>query len=319
MKDQHELVSALINMAAELGRTPTRDEFYAQVKGASWAVQKWYARQYNTLVLACGLDLSPNQVKKIKLTNEIFKKDIQQTLIDYLPKPYLRSKNYPEILIIGDLHFPFVHQKCLEAIYEFAKAHPEIKYIIQIGDIYDMFSGGKFPRSHNIYMPIEEERLARAMAEKMWKKLQEILPNATCIQILGNHDIRPIKRSLEVMPSAEHMIEYYLHNKLLTFNNVKTITDPRESYELCEIEFIHGYLGGIGRHRDSFLANVVHGHTHTGGVAYRQVKNKILWELDCGYVGDPMSKGLSYTPSKYVKWTLGWGFIDKHGPRFIPY
>jgi len=314
--DQHQLINEIRNLAIELGRSPTRTEFYDFNIKCKYAVEKFYNGRYNDLLLAAGLELN----KKVKITNEIFKKDIHRQLENFVPKPYQRSRKYPKILIIGDLHFPFVHHKCLEEIYNFAK-QPETKpeFIIQIGDIYDMYSHAKFPRSHNIYTPQEEEKVARGMAEKMWKKLQELVPDAKCIQILGNHDIRPLKRTLEVQPSAEHMIEYYLYNKLLKFDNVHTITDPRESYELCEIDFIHGYLSGIGKHRDDFLANVVHGHTHRGGMDCRQIKNKILWELDVGYCGDPTSKGLSYTPSKYVKWTLGWGYIDENGPRFIPY
>jgi hypothetical protein len=59
------------------------------------------------------------------------------------------------------------------------------------------------------------------------------------------------------------------------------------------------------------------GHSHVGGVAYRSIQGKVLFELNAGLLGDPEAKGLSYTPQKLTRWTLGWGFIDQLGPRFI--
>jgi hypothetical protein len=105
----------------------------------------------------------------------------------------------------------------------------------------------------------------------------------------------------------------------MTFEGVKTLHDPREELKLPgNVDVIHGYLGRLGDHRNYTLTNVVHGHTHTGGVVFRQVAGRVLWELDCGLAGDMESKALSYTPQKSTKHTLGWGFLDEYGPRFIP-
>ena len=85
-----------------------------------------------------------------------------------------------------------------------------------------------------------------------------------------------------------------------------------------EVAVIHGYKSQIGQHRDALMYNVVAGHLHRGGVAFRSIRGRTLWELNCGLAGDPESKGLSYTPSRITDWTLGWGFLDLYGPRFIP-
>jgi hypothetical protein len=42
-----------------------------------------------------------------------------------------------------------------------------------------------------------------------------------------------------------------------------------------------------------------------------------VYELNAGYLGDPHAKALSYTASKLIDWTHGFGFIDEFGPRFI--
>lgn len=313
--DQHNLVSSLITLANELNRTPTRDEFYAQVKGAAWAVAKYYGRQYTNLVLASGLELSNKN--KFVATNEVFRKDINEHLEQYQPKQINRSVQYPKILIVGDVHFPFHHQKCLDAIHEFAKEN-QPEYIIQIGDLYDCYSAAKFPKSSNIFTPKEEEKLAKSQAEKMWSKFKTDCPQAKLIQILGNHDVRPLKRMIESLPQMEHWVEKYFE-ELMKFDGVETLLNAREEYKIKDIFFTHGYASRLGDHRDQYLNNLVVGHSHTGGVAFRQIQGKTLWELNVGYVADQFSKGLSYTPTRTVKWTLGWGFISKYGPQFIPY
>ena len=67
------------------------------------------------------------------------------------------------------------------------------------------------------------------------------------------------------------------------------------------------------------MMNSVVGHSHLGGTVFLPFKDNILWELNCGYIGDPESLALSYTAQKKVsKWTLGYGVIDDVGPRFNP-
>ena len=70
--------------------------------------------------------------------------------------------------------------------------------------------------------------------------------------------------------------------------------------------------------REHNLKNTVVGHSHLGGVVYRNTFNGIIWELNAGFCGDTESKALSYTPQRLTKWTKGFGFIDALGPRFIP-
>lgn len=314
--DQHTLIKQLVDLAIELGRTPTKLEFYDMIKGAKHSLRKFYGERYNDLVLASGLKINSSQWKT-QGGNEIFKKDIGEHLRSYQPKIIERSKKYPKILIIGDLHFPFVNQDALDAAHQFSKeAQPD--YIVQLGDLYDMYSHAKFPRSHNLFTPKEEEYKARAMAEKMWKRFKLDCPEAKLIQCVGNHDVRPIKRTMEAVPSIEHWLEKYFQ-EIMSFPGVHSVLDSREEFRIEDIIFIHGYASGIGRHRDHFNNNVCVGHTHVGGVSFRQQQQKVIWELNVGYLADQFAKGLSYTPTRSVKWTLGIGFIDNFGPRFVPY
>jgi hypothetical protein len=107
--------------------------------------------------------------------------------------------------------------------------------------------------------------------------------------------------------------------QIKTFNIYFNKLSVGGKYFIEDIAFHHGYRSQLGSHRDYMHMNFVGGHTHRGGVVFRNIKNETLWELNCGLAGDPTSKGLSYTSQKMNDWTLGFGAIDEYGPRFISY
>ena len=82
-----------------------------------------------------------------KIDNTIFNKEIE-TQVENFDHKIKHKQIFEKTVIIGDTHFPFVHKPSLEKSISFIKEF-QPKYIIQIGDLYDMLSHGKFPRSHN--------------------------------------------------------------------------------------------------------------------------------------------------------------------------
>lgn len=315
--DKHEVIVALKDLALELGRTPKRSEFISRISNGQMKIENLFG-SYITLVTAAGLESSQEQRTRNKrgLTNAIFIKDIDSVIEQYEPREPEKKIVYAPTLIIPDTHFPFVNNRLLEKIYRFTEKHAPQR-IIQVGDLYDMYAHSKFPRSQNIYMPKQEEELGRSGAEEMWKTLKSYAPNAECVQLKGNHDIRPLRRTLESMPSLEHFVEEYL-NKIMRFDGVTLIEDHRQEYYFDDVEVIHGYRSNLGAHRDFALMNAICGHMHVGGVVFRRIKNKTLFELNCGLAGAPESKVFGYTPQKISTGTPGVGWLDEYGPRFIP-
>lgn len=307
--DQHQLICELKDHAIELGRTPTRDEFVKRIKQRQVLDE---LGGYAVLCQAAGLD-GAGRVRK--LTSAIFERHVAEVIAQHEPIAPIPQANYTKTLCIGDTHFPFVSQRVLDFIYEWAEKNKP-RRIVQIGDLYDMYCASKFPRSQNVYSPEEEETLARHGAETMWSTLRRICPEAECVQLKGNHDIRPLKRTLESAPSLEHVIAKHLDH-LMTFDGVKLIVDPRQEYIVDGIQFIHGYRSKLGDHRDYTLMHTVCGHSHVGGVTFKRLRGQTLWELNCGYAGDPESKALGYTPQRLTHWTHGLGAIDELGPRFV--
>jgi predicted phosphodiesterase len=312
--DQFQMIQELQALAIDLGRTPTRDEYVAKLGRYNELISNTFG-SYSTFCAAAGLENVKPGPRKIN--QEVFRRDIFSFLPNQKPAKLPVKEPFETTLFIGDTHFPFVDQDVLNQIYAFSEKYkPQI--IVQLGDLYDAYSHAKFPRSHNVFTPRDETRMAREMAEEFWRKLQASSPSSKCFQIVGNHDVRPMKKILEVYPEAEDWITERLKS-LLTFEGVQTFYDPREELKLPgNIKVFHGYRTQVGSHRDFTLSNVVCGHSHVGGVVFRQVRDEILWELNAGYCGDPNSKGLSYTSQKTIVWTKGWGWVDEYGPRFIP-
>lgn len=315
MQDLHELVRMVKDLHRELGRPPLRLEL--ESSGAKkHSVQ---SHGYENILSMAGLEpltkSEQHQIKKVpKITSDIFLRDINQQIENHSISVPIKENNFPKILCWPDSHYPFVNKEAEAKMIQFA-AENQPDYIIQIGDLLDCYAASKFPRSQNIYTPKEEEALGIGMAKKAWAELREKCPKAKCYQLMGNHDVRMLKRTLESLPIAEHWIEKYF-KELFSFEGVETIFDTREEIEVGGILFTHGFLGS-GSHKDYYLKNVIHGHDHKLYVQYRRIHGQNIFEMSCGFIGDVEAKALSYTPSKLANFQLGFGWVDQWGPRTI--
>lgn len=311
--DSHELVSDLKRVAIELGRTPKRDEYISQGRFTKHDIDKTFGG-YAALIHAAGLDAPRVSAKKIDRT--IFERDLESHLEAYNPLECAPFGPFKTMAVISDIHWPFANKAVLKKFIQYvATEKPE--YVIIDGDAWDFYSHSKYPRSHNIFTPKQEEEISRRENELFWKEIKKAHPKAKCFQLLGNHDVRPMRRVLETYPEAEEWIQEKL-TKLFSFDGVKTVMDSREELIVGDVLVFHGYLSKLGAHRDYTQMSTINGHTHKGGVVFKQIKGKVLFELNCGVAGDPHSKGLTYTPQRITIWTPGFGVVTKYGPQFIP-
>jgi len=230
------------------------------------------------------------------------------------PKPALEiTPKRRTVIAIGDIHFPFEHEPTLAAILNTVKdAQPDV--IIQMGDLYDLYSSSKYPRSHNIMTPREERLLGRAKAEAFWGQIRKISPKSTCYQLFGNHDLRVFKRTLESIPAAEDEIWESLVRHMC-FDGVKLCKDFRQPLIIDGVAYEHGALKHGTHFLDNGMSTVV-AHTHVGGTVHKGN----IWELNVGWAGDNQAQVFDYVRSKLVakKTTHGVGIVDHLGPRFVP-
>lgn len=314
MLDKHDLISKLKDLAIDIGRTPTRDEFRKSGPGIETAIEGHFDN-YAMLVQAAGLD--PVVRKKKPLNNSIFEVDVQRHVERYNSQPLIPAKpEYPHAAIISDIHFPFHSQKVLDRFFRYV-GDEKPEHVIIAGDVWDLYSHAKFPRSHNVFTPKDEETLAKNLTIRFWEEIKRLHPQANCHLLLGNHDVRPLKRTMEVQPYIEHWIQEKMA-QLFSFEGVNTILDPRQELYLNDETIVHhGYRSKLGDHRDYALMNAIVGHTHRPGVVWRKIRGSQVFELNCGLAGDPNAKGLTYTSQKIVDWVNAFGVLEPDGPRNI--
>lgn len=219
-------------------------------------------------------------------------------------------------LVIGDLHLPWGCTRTVSAIYSAIEKH-QPKIVVQVGDLYDMFSMTRFARSLNVITPAREIEEGRRWAEAFWKNVYKRAPRAKRFQLLGNHDVRPLIRVQERAPELESLVQRGWED-LFKFVGVETLWGTRDDLEIDGVVFEHGYLTRPGQHMRENMKPTVLGHTHRGWVHFEKIRRQMLWELNVGYAADPSQEPLSYPKKKWVKWTPGYGLIDGDGPRFVP-
>lgn len=314
--NEHDLVKALKELTAELGRTPTRAEFESRGTGGKYWIEKLF-RNYAVLKQAAGLVEDKDAPKERRIDSSVFLKPIQEHIEAHTPSPFIPRGPYPTAAIISDLHWPFHCQRVVDAFLKRIKiTQPE--WVILNGDAWDMYSHGHFPRSHMIFTPQDEENLCSKLNKEFWENVRKVCPNAKCVQLFGNHDLRPMRKVLTVYPEAATWIEDKIKS-LFTFDGVLLVEDARQELMLADdLAVFHGYRSQLGAHRDYTLMNCINGHSHTGGVVFRMIRGAVIWELNSGYAADPSAKGLTYTPQKITHWTPGFAELDALGPRFIP-
>ncbi len=219
------------------------------------------------------------------------------------------------VVIFGDTHFPFHDKKALVSGLDIvSELKPDM--IIQMGDLYDMFSYSKYARGMNLITPQDECIQGRQAAELFWKEARKRNPKGRHIQLTGNHDERVVKNALYKSPENEHIAKSYLDG-LMSFNGVETVNDTKEEFFYDGVCYQHGFRK-FGEHSVFNQMNTVCGHSHRGALQFNENIHGTFFELNAGWLGDKRSPVFAYRSQNQIsKTTLGVGVIDKHGPRFI--
>jgi predicted phosphodiesterase len=210
-----------------------------------------------------------------------------------------------KVLIVSDLHFPFHHKPSYKKLMRMLiKEKPT--HVVQIGDVLDQYVFSKYSKDPGIS---DVERGLKD-AQEFWEQVRKYCPRALRIQILGNHDLRLSKRISERMPELS---SFFSHKDLYKFKGVTMMSSDRDYVVIDGVVYCHGWLSHSIDHAKFFNKPCVHGHRHRPAI---ETYGK-LWSMDTGYMADPASKPLSYTMSKFTKWTHACGIVEDGKPRLI--
>lgn len=219
------------------------------------------------------------------------------------------------IAAIPDTHFPFCSLPKLAEARRLVKSFkPDI--IIQLGDLYDLFSFSKYPRDPSSipFTPEVECQHGRAQAADMWAKLRFDNKRARLIQISdANHDKRVIKRLEEKAPDLAFIGRDWLRT-MLTFDGVELLGSQ---FIVDNIMVEHGNRRA-GDHARFNQMNTLTGHTHKARIEYFANRNGPYWEFNCGYLGDSKAPVFGYKNHNRIDDThTGIGLIEDGQPRFV--
>ncbi len=219
--------------------------------------------------------------------------------------------------MLGDVHFPYQSVEAVDWAVGMARLFKPDK-ICQVGDLYDQFSFSRYPKLLK-RSPDEELTEARQGAVAMWAALRRARPKAQCYQLTGNHDSRILKKAIADVPELAPLVGRSLR-ELFTFPGVKSTHSEQQELILDGISFQHGHLSKLGDHARYNQSSTVCGHSHTGGVVFLRNRCGVYWELNAGFLGDVHSEAFSYHAQRVMhRCTLGVGYIDDFGPRFVSY
>ena len=216
-----------------------------------------------------------------------------------------------KILVLGDLHLPFVLWDALSAAQDYAKYYkPDL--VIQVGDIIDAYNWSLYPRASDS-PNAEAEWDATEIAMDRFRSLFAKYP----VTILsGNHDRRTMLRAFGVnlprrlIKNLEDVFQYenwtwHLESKPLVID--KTI-------------FIHGdeMMGNAWQKAQKLGQSLVQGHDHLGYLQYIVTFNHRIFGMSVGTMMDANSIAGRYAAKNAMRSWVGFATITNGVPNLIP-
>lgn len=217
-----------------------------------------------------------------------------------------------KIMIIPDLHIPFMEKNFLKFLADVKKAEKPDMFI-QIGDLVDNHALGRWMKDPDGFSSGHEWDVTRKELEEIYQLFPDV------VWVKGNHDRRPFNKAFE-MGLPEKMVR-----------PLEEIFESPNGWEVVDEVIVNGVLftHGEGAGGQSGWQNFCKmaglstcaGHFHgVGGVRYFTMKNdKVLFSLQVGCGVDRKSYAMAYGKHAKNQPMLGCGIINNGKyAKFIP-
>lgn len=225
-----------------------------------------------------------------------------------------RPRKQNKVVFIPDTHFPYVNTSVMNRVLDLiAKEQPD--YVIQAGDLLDLYSFSRYEKDANLTSPDSELEEGLAMATDMWAAIRKLAPKAKCVQLIGNHEDRLTKTIAKKAPELMSLTKKI--SDLYNFKGVRVMDSSKNHFELDGVIYTHGHYTKLGDHAKFYRKSVVHGHSHHAGIFYEQTADGLIWEMDTGFLADKSALPLQYTQSSFSKWVTAVGIVENGQPRVV--
>lgn len=333
-KNQHDLISALNQLTADLGRTPIRSEFEESVVGGRYRIGKYFGGKFKELVSAAGLptyddrrsdpSLEKNIIKKYKALCS--KKEQIQGFFRHtldLKELFDRAGN-PAVLKISaqpDTHVKFKDDLAVNSYIKFLKWYKPHVHLI-MGDFADCEGLSHWPDAS-----LAPRRIVPEMkqARELLERLVDATPEAsTRIFLKGNHEDW-IDQALARMPELFED----LGDLGIEISASKLMNLEKYGYEMFPVNhlvqignahFTHGIYHGDAhakKHLTQFKCSVFYGHLHDNQ-SYNQTS--IYGNLEAASLGCLCRLDAKFLKGKPNNWVHGHGVFEIFPDgRFVRY
>jgi len=229
-------------------------------------------------------------------------------------KLFNNGKQYKKILVIPDLHIPFIDVRVLKVVQMWYKRHkPDL--VVQLGDMFDFKAWSRWPKDSDDDSPHEEFEASI----KLGSTVAKMFPNMEIL--MGNHDMRVAKRAMEVGFTKHIMRDL---DEIFPYDGWNWHADPREKLIINTpkgpIWFLHGdEQGGTAAQKSRLLGiSVVQGHSHQSSIVHSSSLAHSVFAMETGHLMDMRSKGAQYAFRMGRYPVAGFGVIKFSIPYFIP-
>lgn len=219
-----------------------------------------------------------------------------------------------KFVVISDIHFPYQDDKAIKAALDFIKTNP-VDTIILNGDILDFYDVSSFDKDPDRINSLQKEI---DMAQKFFKKLRTIKPDARIVFIKGNHSSR-LERYLKKHPELYSLNALKLPN-LLGLDKFN-IEYSDKGIKLGNLKIIHGdivrkYSGYSARaEMEKHDCSGISGHVHRLAIYYKRTPTRDLMWAESGCLCDLNPEYID-SPS----WNQGflYGYVEKDSFAILP-
>ena len=226
------------------------------------------------------------------------------------------NKKYKSLLIISDLHAPFIHPDAVRFLTAIKKKYSP-DGVVLIGDQVDQHSLSQFVSDPNGRSTGDEVSAARKSLQPIFK----LFPEA--FAIFGNHDLRASKRAQE-----KGLSEHYLRPLSEVYQTpAKWVWSHEIMLRLSngeDVRILHNSSSKIAQKASMTSCSLIQGHFHSSfGVEYVANPYKLLWGMTTGCLVDEKAYAFAYGKNSSgtdagKKSIIGCGIVIDGHPKLLP-